>query len=348
MAQYQANHRDAGALTAEARGAADAAALGYRLDRFLPGVSNFTLDYSFDLNTLGLTDVAEFRAFDTTPGYGQGQASAGSRAGKLPPVSRRYRVKEYEQLQLQIGGSALIGEKLESYARKGGLAIAARVALAQAEAIEFDQVRLRENGLDVLITYGRSPELFVAANVLWNDTSADILETIISWLNVYRAKNGSNPGVTLISQRILDALSRNKQIIGLTFGKAQSDPSLPGRIGYADVLSFLSQWGLRNVEVFEGTIDRKLLLSDNKVYFLPAEGGIGEDAGSLGTTEWGITAESIQPVYGIGSTEQAGIFAAAFDDNQPQGTDVLATAVVIPALRNSDAVMVATVLPVAA
>jgi len=348
MAQYHDNHRTAAELTAEARAAANVAALGYRLGRFLPGVSNFTLNYDFDVNALGLTDVAEYRAFDTTPGYGTGQAAGGSRSGKLPPVSRRYRVKEYEQLQLQIGGDTLIPGQLDSYARKGGVAIAARVALAQAQAIEFDYVRLLENGLDVTITYGRNADLFVTAQTVWSDVDADILEELLSWLATYRVLNGANPGTTLISQRILDALSRNKQIIGAAFGKGPQSPELPGRVGYADVLSFLSSWGINNVEVFDGTIDRKLLLSDHKVFFLPPEGAATEDGGALGTTEWGITAEAIQPVYSIGSGEAAGIFAAAFDDNQPQGTDVLSTAVVVPALRNSNAVMVASVLPAAA
>jgi hypothetical protein len=349
MADYHENHRNAADLTAEARASAEAAADGYRLERFLPARDNDSLEYNFDLNVLGLTDVAEFRAFDTTPGYGEGQAGSASRRGSLPPVSRQYRVKEYEQLQLQIGGEERIGLKLDEYARKGGLAIAARVGLAQAEAIEFDRVRLQENGLDVEIKYGRDPRLFTAATVLWNDPNANVLEELLSWLNTYRILNGgANPGTTLISQRILDALSMNKQIIASTFGKATTDASLPNRIQFADVTAYLSAWGVRNIEVFTGNIDRKALLSDHKVIFLPEEGSSLDGAGALGTTEWGITAESIQPMYGIGAGERSGIFAAAFDSNRPQGTDVLSTAVVIPALVNSNAVMTVAVLPPAA
>lgn len=348
MAEYHENHRNAADLTAEARAAAELAADGYRLDRFLPARDNDSLEYSFDLNVLGLTDVAEFRAFDTTPGYGEGQSGSASKRGSLPPVSRQYRVKEYEQLQLQIDGEERIGLKLDEYARKGGLAIAARVGLAQAEAIEFDRVRLQENGLDVEIRYGRDSRLFVTATTLWNDPNADVLEQLLSWLGVYRELNGgANPGTTLISQRILDSLTRNKQIIASTFGKATTDPSLPGRIQYDNVLSYLSSWGVRNIELFTGNIDRKALLSDHKVYFLPDEGASLDGSGALGTTEWGITAESIQPVYGIGAGERSGIFAAAFDSNRPQGTDVLSTAVVIPALVNSNAVMTVAVLPAA-
>lgn len=345
-ATYHENHRTAADLTAEARAAAELAADGYRLDRFLPARDNDDLRYSFDLNVLGLTDVAEYRSFDATPGYGEGSTGSASRSGSLPPVSRQYRVKEYEQLQLQIGGEERIGAKLDEYARKGGLAIAARVGLAQAEAVEFDRVRLIENGLDVTITYGRDPRLFTAASVLWDDPNANVLEEWLSWLGVYRLLNGgANPGTTLLSQRILDALSMNKQIIASTFGKATTDASLPNRIQYQDVLNYLSSWGARNVEVFTGNIDRKALLSDHKIIFLPEEGSNLDGTGALGTTEWGITAESIQPMYGIGAADRSGIFAAAFDTNRPQGTDVLSTAVVIPAVVNSNAVMTVEVLP---
>lgn len=345
MSTYQPNFRSAAELTAQARAAAALAATGYELGQFLPSVNNASLTYSFDLNSLGLTDVAEYRAFDATVGYGQGASQSGSVSGTLPPISRRYRVKELEQLTLQVGGTGLIPAKQDEYAQKGGLAIAARVALAQAEAIEFDQVRLLENGLDATIRYRRNPDLFVIAANYWSDTTVDVLEPLLSALQTYYRINGVYPGTTLISQRILDALSRNRSVIAHALGR-QTD--LPGRVGYADVYSFFTDWNVRNVRVFEGNIDRKNLLSDNKIFFLPAPGGNLDGTGALGTTEWGITAESIQPVYGIGAGEQSGIFAAAFDDNIPQGTDVLSTAVVLPALRNSNAVMTFQVLAAAA
>jgi hypothetical protein len=336
MTVYQPNHRTAADLTAQARAAAALAQAGYELGVYLPQVNNDSLTYQFSLNVLGLTDVAEYRAFDTTVGYGKGNAGARSVSGKLPPLTRRYHVEEFEQLQLQISGAGAIGGKLDEYARKGGLAIAARIALAQAEAIEFDRVTLDDNGLAQRLTYGRSADHKIVASTLWSDTTVELLEPLLSALQVYRTNNGGqNPGVQLISQRILDALSRNAQIISDTTRSER----LPTRVGFPDVISWLGDWGMTNVRIFQGNIDNKPLLSDNKVFFLPTPGANLDGTGALGTTEMGITAESIQPIYGIGAGEQSGIFAAAFDRNQPQGTDVMSTAVAIPAVRNSNAVM---------
>jgi len=344
MPTYQENHRTAADLTAQARAAADLAALGYRLGRFLPSRDNFSLTYDFNVNDIGLTDLAEYRAFDTEANYGQGAASGGARSGALPPVSRKYRVKEQEQLQLFIGGTSLIGDKQDEYARKGGTAIAARVALAQAQAIEFAKVTLKENKLDVTIDYGRNAAHNVIAAQQFTDPDADLIDELESYAATYRAANGTNPGTTLVSQRIITALSKNKSVIGYAVGRSDN---LPSRVAYPDVISFLAAYGFLGVEVFDAVLDKTRLLSDNKMFLLPSDETATLDGGPLGTTEWGITAESIQPVYKIADAERPGIFSAAFDDNDPQGTDVLSTAVVIPALTNADATFVVQVIPAA-
>lgn len=341
MPTYQDNHRTAADLTAQARAAADVAGLGFRLGRFLPSVDNYSLTYDFNVNDIGLTDLAEYRAFDTEANYGAGSSTSGTRSGALPPVSRKYRVKEQEQLTLFIGGASLIGDKQDEYARKGGLAIAARVALAQAQAIEFAKVDLKENKLNVTIDYGRDPAHDVVSAALFSDIEADLVDPLESWASAYRAKNGVNPGTTLLSQRIITAASKNKSVIRYTVGRFAD---LPTRVGYPDVIAFFAAYGLTGVEIFDAVLDGTRLLSENKIFLLPGDSNTILDGGPLGTTEWGITAESIQPVYGIGDAERPGIFSAAFDDNDPQGTDVLSTAVVVPALRNADATFVAEVL----
>jgi hypothetical protein len=99
MTTYAFDHRSAVELTAQARAAADLAATQYRLGRFLPSRDNYSLTYNFDVNQIGLVDKAEYRAFDTETLYGRTQGGS-SRAGKLPPIGRKFRVGEFEQLQL--------------------------------------------------------------------------------------------------------------------------------------------------------------------------------------------------------------------------------------------------------
>jgi hypothetical protein len=339
MSTYASDIRTAGDLTAVARAAADTAATQYALSAYLPSVDNYSLTYAFDVNQLGLVDKAEYRAFDTETRYGR-TSGGSSRAGTLPPIGRKFRVKEAEQLQL-VAQNGLIGDKLEEYARRGGVAIAARVALAQGQALEKGVLTLEENGLHAEVDYGRNDALEVTAATLYNDASADVIEDFESWLAVYRAFNGSNPGAALLGQGILTALAKNTGIIREV---VQRGSDLPTRVSYDDVRSVLGAYNVPVPTVYDQAIDGERIISDNVILFLPASGSVVLDGGVLGTTEWGITAESIQPVYQISDSERPGIFSAAFTDNDPQGTDVLTSAVVIPAVKNANATMVAKVL----
>jgi hypothetical protein len=339
MTTYAPDHRSAVELTSQARAAADLAATQYRLGRFLPSVDNYSLTYQFDVNQIGLVDKAEYRAFDTETQYGRTQGGS-SRAGSLPPIGRKYRVGEYAQLQL-VAQNDLIGNKLDEYARRAGAAIAARVALAQGEALQKGQVTLRENKLEATIDYGRKPEHSQTASTVYTDPTADVITDVENWTAIYRLVNGSNPGTALISQRILTALAKNTGIIREV---VQRGTDLPSRVSYDDVRSVLASYNVSGVEVYDQAIDGERIIDDDVILFLPSDGGVVLDGGVLGTTEWGITAESIQPGYGITDTERPGIFAAAFTDTDPQGTDVLGSAVVIPAVKNANATLVATVL----
>jgi hypothetical protein len=339
MTTYASDIRDASQLTAQARAAADTAMSSYRLNRFLPSTDNYSLTYSFDVNTIGLVDKAEFRAFDTETRRGRTEGGS-SRSGKLPPLGRAYRVGEYEQLQL-VAQNGLIGDKLDEYARRGGLAIAARAGLAQGESIETGQLVLTENGLNTVIDYGRKPEHSVTAATLFSDPTAPVLDPIESWLATYVLTNGQAPGAVLLSQKVMTFLSKNEELIRLTVGR---NSDLPGRISYTDIASVLGSYGVTGVEVYDEAIDGERIISDNVMLFLPQSGSVVLDGGALGTTEWGITAESIQPVYGISDSERPGVFAAAYTTVNPQGVEVNTSAVVIPAVKNANATFVAKVI----
>lgn len=339
MTTYAFDHRSAVELTAQARAAADLAATQYRLGRFLPSRDNYSLTYNFDVNQIGLVDKAEYRAFDTETRYGRTQGGS-SRAGKLPPIGRKFRVGEFEQLQL-VAQNALIGGKLDEYARRGGAAIAARVALAQGQALEKGKVLLNENKLEVELDFGRKAEHSINVAKLYSDPSADVIGDFEAAGDLYRKTNGQGWGTTLLSQRTLTNLAKNT---GLIREVVQRGTDLPSRISYDDVRSVLASYNVNGVEVFDEAIDGERIISDNVILLLPSDGGVVLDGGVLGSTEWGITAESIQPGYGITDTERPGIFAAAFTDTDPQGTDVLTSAVVIPAVTNANATMALTVL----
>lgn len=326
--------RTAPQLTAQARAAASLYLGQFSLSQFLPSQNNYSLSYDFKTNDVALADAASFRNWNTSTDYGRTEGSQ-SRSGKLPPIGRKYRVDEKEQLTL-YGQNDALGAKFEDYAKRGGIAIAARVVLAQAEAIEHATLTLEENGLNLEVDYGRKGEHEIVVPIAWNAAGSDPLADFEAADAVYRATNGTGPAGRLLSTRALTALTKNETIIALAFPTATARPS---RISFDDVFSVLASYGVTGIRVYDEAIDGVRLLSDNAVIYVPESGSTILADGPLGTTEWGIPAEAIRPAYGIGVTERPGIFAGAFDYTDPEGTNVNSSAVVIPAVRNANATL---------
>lgn len=338
MTTYSPTIRNAVQLTAEARAAAQVTSTGYALETYLPDNDNYGLSFNFDVNQTALTEVASYRSYNTEAEFGETGGGA-SRSGKLPPISRMYRVDEAEQLAL-YGQNEALGLKLEEYARRAGAAIAARVELARGEAIEKGTVTLAERNLQFTIDYGRKSQHTINVATLWSEANSTPLDNLDSASAVYRASNGAGPAVTLLSGRILSGLSKNPELIKLALGRGSD---LVSRISIADVRSVLSDYGYGDVRVFDELIGTKRVISDNKVVFLPSSGAT-LDGGALGTTDWGIPAESINPTYGIPTSDRPGAFAGHFTTTNPEGSIVLGSAIVLPVVKNANATMAITVL----
>lgn len=330
--------RTAVQLTAEARAAAQVASTRYALEAYLPNVDNYALTFNFDVNQVDINEAASYRSFNTEAEYGKTGGSA-SRSGKLPPISLKYHVDELEQLTL-YGQDDAIGDTLERYARRVGSAIAARVELARGQGIETGKVELNERDLKFTIDFGRSASHTVTAGTVWSNVAATPITDLDTWAAVYRATNGAGPGATLLSGRILAVLQKNADLIKLAVGRGSD---LPSRISVDDVRSVLSSYGYGDVRVFDEVINGARVISDDKVIFLPTS-NISLDGGALGTTDWGIPAESIRPEYGIPASDRPGIFAGAFTHEDPEGTNVLGSAIVLPVIKNANATFAADVL----
>lgn len=331
--------RTAPQLTAQARAAASLFLARYRFERYLPSQDNYTLGYDFKVNDLALADAAEFRSWNTSTDLGRTEGSH-SVSGKLPPIGRKYRVDEKEQLDLYGQGDAL-GLKFDEYAQRGGIAIAARVVKAQAEGIEFGTLTLEENGLHLAVSYGRAGSHSITVATLHSVVTADLLADLESARAVYRATNGVNPARTLVSTKVMTAWTKLTKVIQAVY---PTSATLPSRVSPADVLSVLASYGITGIEVYDEAIDGVRLISEHAILFLPDSGATILKDGPLGTTEWGITAESIRPAYSIAANERPGVFAGAFDYTDPEGTFVNSSAVAIPAIRNANATMRVVVL----
>lgn len=335
--QYTDAYEDASDLTVEARAAADAYVAQFLLNTYLPPVENPGLTFSFSKDDAALADAASFRSWTTSADYGRTEGGR-STTGKLPPISRAFRIDEYDQIMLQ-GGSGVNAQQ-QRYARRIGVSIAARVVLAQAEAIENGTLTLDENGLALEIDYGRHADLTATAAKLFTAADATPIDDLESIIEAYVGVNGQRPGVSLLHSRVLSALSRNPEIIAL---------ALPGttgvsRVSTEDVLSVLRDYNVPAPRVYEEVIDKKPVFSSNKIIFLPSSGSVVLEDGPLGSTQWGVPAEAINATYGIGAADRSGVFAAAFQAPNPERMEILGSAVVIPAVSNPDAVATLEVL----
>lgn len=333
--EYDSTIRTAAQLTVEARAQLEVATpQSFTLSDYLPDRSNPSLDYNFNLNQVNLSEAASFRSWDTESDFGTTVGSQ-SISGKLPPISRKMRVGEYDTLVQQIGGADILGGTFDLYAGRLGNQIGARVELARGQALETGKVTISENKLLFTIDFQRKASHTVAAATVWSNPAADIIGDLNNWRAVMVA-DGQAPVEAIISSQIMIYLQKNTGII--TAQKGTSAANSPTLISQDDVRAFFAAYGFGTITVndeqitFNGAATRAI--SANKFVWV---------AGNLGGTDFGITAESINPKYGISPAERPGVFSAAFSSNDPEGKYVLASAVALPVLENANGTFAAAV-----
>jgi hypothetical protein len=338
------DYRSAVELTGAAQAAAAAFDATMPLTAWLPARQNPTLHYSFDASGSKPVDVAKYRAFDTPAPYGALGPTI-TKEGELPPISRKLPVSEYRELQFANQLDMLAGV-LDDYAARLGLGIAARLELARAEAVSSGKLTLAENGVSAVIDYGRDAALTVSWN--WSATGATPLTDITTGQDLVTEKSrGSKPTTALITADVLRKLQSNASIITAALKRTNNLPSLISR---EDVFGVLAGYqGITNVVIADEAYSQfdfgAPVLPAGTFVLLPASGGIAAEigGGSLGTTAYGVSAEAMQTEYGIPGGEKAGIFAGAFHHSDPEGLDVLASAVALPLLQRANATLGATV-----
>lgn len=332
MGVYNGDFRTAAELSAEARGAADAVQEADALTAFLPNVETYDLDYDLSAGELGLPKAASFRSYDATAPYGK-ETSVGSKKGKLPASSVKLRLGELQRLLLRQASEDAIGTELEKKARVAGQSIAIRAIIARGEAISTGKVTMSdENGLTVEINFGRDASLSASVGTTWASTSAPAIADILAAQAAYRAKNGGDARAAICSSQVLSDLSLNTGFIAQSTRQGSSGLT---RLTRAEVLAVLESMGLSDVIVYDaqytGPADTTVRpIAADKFLLVPSpDSGIGE-AGALGVTQWGVPAEALNARYELAEADRPGIFAAQFDSTDPEGSDVLASSILLP------------------
>ena len=329
----------------------------FSLSRWLPNQTIDDLRYKMESGPVGLLDVADFRAYNAEPTFGRRE---GIRAieGSLPPMGRQMTLNEYDQLILRGSEEKVRDLLLRDSARIANV-MGRRMEVARADAIFNASVTIgtdaqAENGLRLTVDFNRSASHEPAPAVLHDDPTAEALDELISWAEIYEATNGTRPGAILTSERVVRVWLRNGQILSAIRGTDST-----ARVRRNDLDDLFSDEGLPPIYTYAGnatfadgtgTRATRRIGADHKMALLPAPGGsTTTEGGQMGASLWGSTVESQLPDYGVQAGEEPGIVVASFIERKtPVRVDTIGAAIGLPIVVAPDLSLVSDVLAPAA
>jgi hypothetical protein len=325
-------------LTGYARAAlADFPVNQFALAQWLPNRTIDDLLYRFTRGGEGLTEAATFRAYDTESPIGK-RPGVTRITGELPPISRKIRLGEYDRLRQRQATPAIRNAILDDTTRMVR-AIAARLEMARGEALYTGKITLNENGVIATVDFGRKAGHTVTAATLWSDlTNSKPITDLMSWRDTYVATNGQDPGAILTSRRVASLLLQNAQIKNVAY-PSNSPASL---VTQSTVTAVLEAFGLPPIHIYDAQVSVSgtgtRVIPDDRVMLLPAPTGSSDPGGTdLGATLLGVTAESMEPDFGLDNeSDQPGIVAGAYSTKDPVAVWTKAACIGLPVLANPD------------
>ncbi|NEW49339.1 major capsid protein E [Nocardia cyriacigeorgica] len=293
----------------------------------------------------GLVPTAEYRSYDAeTP---IGDLPGGQRKTvELPPLGRKFRIGEYEQLRIRANSDEQMVLALERVTDRAVKAVANRVEIARGQAIETAALSISENGFVQTGTWARNAGHTATAPILWSTSAtAKPLDDLLAFRATYVDTTGEEPGAIALSSRVVAALQRTAEFRAL----AATVAGTPSIVSAEAVQQVLAAHSLPPIHIY----DRKVnvagtptkVLSDNKIFMLPAPVDPTDAEGTdLGGTYWGETLESSEPGWGIAESDRPGIVIGATKTDDPIAAWIRSAAIALPVLANADLSFVGTVL----
>lgn len=335
-------------LTGYSRAAlADLSVNQFALAQFLPNNTINDLTYRFNQGGGGLTEAANYRAYDTEPDFGSREGISRV-TGSLPPIARQMLLNEFDQLVVNGNVGQEMRDLLLRDSERLTKQIAARIELARGDALVNGSVTISERGVQATVNFNRSASHTVAlpaGTTQWNNlTTATPLDNIDSWITTYVATNGVRPEVMLMSRSTANMLVRNDQVSTGVFG-----PGTERRVTRSMLNDFLGEMEFPRIVTYDAQVNRNgvatRVIPEDRVILLPAAGDANDpETGSLGATLWGTTVESREPAYGIEGGNEPGIVVGAFkNETTPVQVITIASAIALPILANPNLSFVADV-----
>ncbi|QTF81710.1 major capsid protein [Gordonia phage BeeGee] len=316
------------------------------LSVFLPNRTVPDIVARFTAGQSGLLDAAEYRSYDAEASIG-GPPEAKRVTLELPPLGRKVRVSEYDQLRMRgTDQDELVLNSILNTAAIVGRAISDRAEVARGAVINSGKAAINENGFIAEADFGRDASLTVTAPTLWSvSASASPLTNLRLWADAMSDLNGDRPGAALMSTRVYNAMTTCAEFRAL----AATTAGTPNIVTREYVQQVLTSFNLPQIVVFDrkvrvaGTVQR--VIPDTKVFLLPTPVDPNSPDGTdLGGTWWGQTLESMEPDYGVAAGEQPGVVVGAFKTKDPIGVWVHGSAIGLPVLANANLSLAATVL----
>lgn len=322
---FTKNFRTPAQLTGVARGAFRAHVEKYVTAGLLPAKANYTLDFTLNVGESILPPAASYRSYSTESEVGT-IVGGETRSGKLPPISIRTPVDEYQQL-FMYGNQEGIGAAFEERAIRNATAVGSRVVLAQAEAIQSGKVTIAERQLSFTIDFARKAALTATAGTAWSSTAT---ATPIADMEAIRTALGKSIVRNIVSQQTATYLQSNTDLMKLALGRGSD---LPSRISWEDVRSVFRDWQLGELEI---NTQKVVNQAGTEVPLFSADKVIVLTASQIGNTELGVTAEAMQQANGITQGQAAGLFSGATEADDPAGYNVLVSAIALPVAQSTN------------
>lgn len=308
------------------------------VDDLLPDVMLDDVEFRANITQGGLRKAAQFRSWDTEARQ-SGRKGIVRISGELPPLSEKRRLGEYDRLRLRRADGA-ITDFIYRDAVELAQAIRTRIIMAKASALVTGKITLAENGLELEADFQRLAGHSVTASVLWNVTGSGAADPVIdqeSWFTTFRVTQSSNPVRAITSQRVMSTLMRNDKIRAACLPPG----STAGIVTLEQVNALFTSFGHPPFELFDAQVEDAAgaatrLIPDDRVLYV--------GSAKIGETQWGTTAESIEPDYGIDASEAPGIVVGSYIDNDPIARWTKASGIALPLLLNANATFVAKVL----
>ncbi|EUA67838.1 phage major capsid E family protein [Mycobacteroides abscessus subsp. bolletii 1513] len=229
------------ALTGYAREAlADRERRKGSLAAFLPNRTVPDIVARFVKGDNGLLDAAEYRSYDAEVSIGE-TPGAERVTIELPPLGRKVRVSEYDQLRLRgnVDSDTVLSTVLKE-AKRLAYAISDKLEVMRGKVIDSGKAAINENGFIATADFGRGAAFAVTAATLWSDPASKPLTDLRLWRDAYVEENGDEPGVILTSRRVLNALMLSAEMKAL----ATNSATAPGLVTEDFVQATLSAYGL--------------------------------------------------------------------------------------------------------